>query len=103
LTSQHLQPIEPVPGGVRLQLLIQPRASVSGVAGLHDGRIRIRLAAPPVDGAANKALLRFLARTLGLALNALEITAGSSGRRKTVVARGISVGKAEQSLLAGNR
>jgi hypothetical protein len=96
-------PIEQVPAGVRLHLLIQPRASVSEVTGLHDGRIRIRLAAPPVEGAANKALLKLLAKALGVPLTALTLTKGSSGRRKEVIVSGIPLEKARQVLLQGNR
>lgn len=96
-------PIEPVPGGVRLQLLIQPRASVSEAVGLHDGRIKIRLAAPPVEGAANKALLKFLARSLGVSLTGLAITSGTNARRKVVLVTGVSVERAGQVLLTGGR
>ncbi len=53
-------------GGAVLELLVQPRASRTRVVGEHDGRLKIQLAAPPVDGEANAALLAFLADLLGL-------------------------------------
>lgn len=86
-------PIQPVPGGVRLLLVIQPRASKSEVVGLHGDRLKLRLAAPPVEGAANLALIDFLARELGVSRSAVHLTAGASARRKTVVVDGVSVSR----------
>ena len=73
-----------------LALLIQPRASKSRVVGVHDGRLKVAVAAPPVDGAANKALLRLLAKRLGVARGALTVEAGATGRRKRLRVRGVS-------------
>ncbi len=67
-----------------LDLLVQPRAARTELAGLHDGRLKLRLTAPPVDGAANTALVGFLASRLGLPRSALSVAHGSSARRKTV-------------------
>jgi uncharacterized protein (TIGR00251 family) len=86
------------PGGVRLQLRIQPRASRSEVVGLHGDTIRIRLAAPPVDGAANEALVELLAERLGVARAEVRIRAGLSGRSKLVDVRGVSLVEAAQRL-----
>ncbi|HET8725399.1 MAG TPA: DUF167 domain-containing protein [Anaeromyxobacteraceae bacterium] len=73
-----------VPGGVALEVLVQPRASRTRVVGEHDGRLKIQLAAPPVDGEANAALVEFLARTLGVRRSDVVIERGETGRRKTV-------------------
>jgi uncharacterized protein (TIGR00251 family) len=73
-----------VPGGVALEILVQPRASRTRVVGEHDGRLKIQLAAPPVDGEANAALLEFLARALGARRAAVTLERGETGRRKTV-------------------
>ena len=62
-------------GGAVLELLVQPRASRTRIAGEHDGRLKIQLAAPPVEGAANDALLAFLARSPGV----LPFRAGGYG------------------------
>jgi hypothetical protein len=70
--------------GWLLDLLVQPRAARTELAGLHDGRLKLRLTAPPVDGAANAALVGFLADRLQLPRGALCVARGSSGRRKTV-------------------
>ncbi len=67
-----------------LDLLVQPRAARTELAGLHDGRLKLRLTAPPVQGAANTALVEFLADRLGLPRGAVEIARGDSGRRKTI-------------------
>jgi uncharacterized protein (TIGR00251 family) len=96
-------PIESAPGGVRLHLLIQPRASVSEIVGLHAGRIKIRLAAPPVDGAANKALLKFLAKALKVSPTAVVIASGATGRRKAVTVGGVSIDQTRNSLLPNIR
>ena len=52
---------------VRISVYVQPRASKTAIAGMHDGAIKIRLAAPPVDGAANTALIEFIAERVGVA------------------------------------
>ncbi len=93
-----MNPVEPTDAGVRLRLRVQPRASRTEVMGLHGDLIRIRLSAPPVDGAANEELVRFLAATLAVPTRAVEITAGHSGRQKTVLVRGIGVAAAEAAL-----
>ncbi len=96
-----MTPIEPLAGGVRLAIRVQPRAARSEVAGLHGDRIRIRLAAPPVDGAANDALVRFLAEALGVPARAVTITGGLASRSKTVLATGVSPAEAAARLGIG--
>jgi hypothetical protein len=71
-------------GGVILEVLVQPRASRTRVAGEHDGRLKIQLAAPPVDGEANAALVAFLAAARGVRKADVAIERGDTGRRKTV-------------------
>jgi uncharacterized protein (TIGR00251 family) len=93
-------PISAVAGGIRLHIQVQPRASRSEIAGLHGGRIRIRLAAPPVDGAANEELIRFLAGAMGISKSALRIQSGRSGRRKTLHVAGVTLAAA-RALLEG--
>ncbi|HEY8537555.1 MAG TPA: DUF167 domain-containing protein [Steroidobacteraceae bacterium] len=67
---------------VRFEVYVQPRASKTAVAGMHDGRLKVRLAAPPVDGAANAELVRFVAECLGVSKSEVRIVAGESSRRK---------------------
>jgi len=78
------------PGGVVLELLVQPRASRTRVVGEHDGRLKLQLAAPPVDGEANAALIEFLASELAVKKTAVVIARGETGRRKTVRVIGVS-------------
>ena len=67
-----------------LSLRVQPRASRDGVAGDEGDRLRLRLAAPPVDGAANDRLLRFLADAFGVPRSDVTLLAGHSARQKRV-------------------
>ena len=63
---------------------VVPRASRSEIAGEHDGALRVRIAAPPVDGAANDELVRVLARAFGVPRSAIEIAGGHASKLKTV-------------------
>lgn len=79
------------PGGVRIQLLVQPRASRTEVVGLHGDALKVRVAAPPVDGAANEAIIRFFADRLDVPRNRVRLTKGGSGRRKVLEIDGIGL------------
>jgi uncharacterized protein len=83
-------PISPTATGVHLWLRIQPRASREEVVGVSGDAIRIRLTAPPVDGAANEALVRFLAVRLEVPRSAVELVSGLTGRTKLVAVAGLS-------------
>jgi uncharacterized protein (TIGR00251 family) len=61
------------------------------VAGVHGAALKVRLHAPPVDGAANEELVKFLARSLGVARRAVRIVAGQTSRSKVVEIEGVSV------------
>lgn len=67
-----------------------PRASKSEIVGSHDGALKIRLASPPVEGAANLELVKILSKTLGVSRNAIEILSGQTARTKQVKISGIS-------------
>ncbi len=92
-----------IPGGVRVLVRAQPRASRSAVVGtLDDGRgglaLKVAVAAPPVDGAANAAIVELLADVLGVPKRAVTVARGESGRNKQVEVRGITVEVAEERL-----
>ena len=70
--------------GSQLALAVSPNARRTGADGLHDGALRVRLAAPPVDGKANDQLLAWLAAELGCPRRAVRLLRGDSARRKTV-------------------
>ena len=71
-------------GALTFAVVVVPRASRSEIVGEHGGALRVRIAAPPVDGAANGELQRLLAKILKLPQNAVEIIAGSNSKRKIV-------------------
>ena len=73
------------PGRWRRRLHVQPGASRTAVQGEHDGCLKLAVAAPPVDGRANDAIVKWFARRLGVPRAALHIAAGASGRRKTLL------------------
>lgn len=68
----------------RFDVRVQPRASRNEVAGMQNGALRVRLHAPPVEGAANEALLKFLAVELGVPRRDIRIVSGFSSRNKVV-------------------
>lgn len=92
--------IEERNGMVRLRVRAQPRASRTEVMGEHDGALRIRVAAPPVDGAANDELRRFLARRLGVPQSAVIVASGDTGRTKVIEISGVDAATVSQLLLA---
>ena len=69
---------------IRVGVHVQPRASRSEIAGLHGAALKVRLQAPPVDGAANEALVRLLADRLGVPRRSVRVVAGATSRAKTV-------------------
>jgi uncharacterized protein len=78
---------------------VQPRASRTEVAGKRGDFLKIRLAAPPVDGAANEELVRFVAEKLGVAKRAVRLVTGQNARRKTIEVTGVTPTQLETSLL----
>jgi len=75
-------------GQLIFKVRVVPRASRSEIVGEHDGVLRVRIAAPPVDGAANEELVRLLSQLFGLPRGAIEISAGHSSKLKTVKVTG---------------
>lgn len=91
-------PIEDHADGCRIFFYARPRASRTKIAGLHGGRVKIQLSAPPVDGAANDEVIAFLSKKLGVRKSDIELTSGLSGKRKTIVAHGIDAAQAKEKL-----
>ena len=89
-----------VPGAVELLVLVQPRASRTRVVGEHDGRIKIALAAPPVEGEANAALIEFLSDTLDVRKGDVTLLEGDTGRRKRLSVRGVAPAEVMAKLKA---
>jgi len=93
--------LKPLPDGVELAILVQPRASRTRVVGEHDGLLKIQLAAPPVDGEANAALVEFVARQLGLSRRDVTLVAGDTSRRKRLRLSGIDAARVEAVMSGG--
>ena len=77
-------------GGCELVVLVQPRASRTKVVGELDGRLKIALAAPPVDGEANAALIVFLSDELNVRKSEVSLLDGETSRRKRLAVRGVA-------------
>lgn len=84
--------------GVRFAVRVQPRSSRAGVDGVHGDALRVRVNAPPVDGAANEAVVELLAKALGVAKRAVRIVGGATSRSKTVDVDGVSATDARARL-----
>ena len=82
--------VQATPDGVALFVKIIPRAGVTRVAGTREGRLLIRLAAAPVDGAANDALVAFLSRTLKVPARNIRLESGARNPRKELSIAGIT-------------
>ena len=82
-------------GAVRFAVRVQPRSSRIGVDGVHGDALKVRVHAPPVDGAANEAVVDVLAKALGVARRAVRIVAGESSRSKVVEVTGIGAAAVE--------
>lgn len=76
--------------GTLVDLLVSPRASKSRVMGLHDERVKVQIAAPPVDGEANEEVVAFFSRALGLPRAQVALQSGATGKRKRLLVRGMT-------------
>ena len=82
--------------GLTFAVRIVPRASRSEIAGEHNGALRIRIAAPPVEGAANRELIRFLAKLFTVPQKAVDLVSGAASKNKIVRIRNANPEKLEQ-------
>jgi len=96
----HQTPIRRHKDGLLIKVYVQPRAAKNTIAGLHGGALKLRLTAAPVDGAANKMCLQFLAKKLNISKSALQIKNGHTSRTKTILCR---CSRDEGSKLACNK
>jgi len=87
--------------GIELDVRVIPRAKKTAIGGERDGCVLVRLAAPPVDGAANEALIRYFAQLCAVPLRAVRIVSGERGRRKRVAIEGVS-GDSMRELIRGS-
>ena len=85
--------------GVLLQVFIQPRASKDMIVGLHGDRLKIKVAAPPVEGEANKRCIQFLAKCLSVPRSTLQIVSGHNSRNKTLLLKSEETPPSEQIFM----
>ncbi|HVF28305.1 MAG TPA: DUF167 domain-containing protein [Pyrinomonadaceae bacterium] len=90
-------------GAVTSAVRVVPRASRTEAAGVHENSLRVRLAAPPVEGAANKELIRFLARALNVPARNIEIISGLTSKTKRVRVHGVNKKLLENIAADGKR
>jgi uncharacterized protein len=99
------RPWQPAADGVTLAVRLTPRGGREGLDGVQeiDGQacLRVRVTAPPVEGAANAALVAWLAKALGLRRSDISLVAGERGRIKRLHLRGEGIGGRLEALLAG--
>ena len=95
-------PLESISEGVLLRVRVQPKASRNSVMVDETGRVRVALTAPPVDGAANTALLRFMARHLGLKRRQIQLHSGARSRDKSLLLTDCSLTKVASFLGVGS-
>lgn len=80
-------------GGITFDVRVVPRSSKSEIVGLHDGALKIRLASPPLNGAANAELIKLLAKSFGVSKGEVEIVSGSTAKSKRVRISGATLAK----------
>ena len=88
-------------GRVRFSVHVQPRASRTEIVGVHGDALKIRIAAPPVDGAANDELVRFLSNIFAVSRRDVRILAGETSRSKLVEILGVTEGAVHDLADAG--
>lgn len=84
--------------GVSFDIHVNPHASRAGIAGLAEGMLKVKVTAPPVEGAANEAVIALLSKKLGLRKSQMKISAGAKGRKKTILVGDISRSDLERKI-----
>jgi uncharacterized protein len=90
-------------GAVLLPVRVTPRSNKNEIVRFDGDVLKVRLKAPPVDGKANEALVKFLAQEFRVPASNIEITRGHASRTKVLSIRGISAKQVEETILASNR
>lgn len=89
--------LSPCKEGVRIALFVQPKASKNEIQGLHGNALKIRIKAPPVDGAANEACIQFIAKKIKRPPSSLRLVSGHSSRQKQILVP-LTEGESPESL-----
>ena len=94
-------PIRDTPGGVTFQVRVQPRAKKNAIVGEVGEALKLALTAPPLEGRANEACVRFLAEVLNVARSSVTIAAGASSRNKVIRVAGLTAAQVKKRLAVG--
>lgn len=86
-------------GSLTFSVRVSTRASRSGAAGEHDGALKLRIAAPPVDGAANEEIVKVVAKLFGVSRGNISIVSGQTSRLKRIAVDGIADAAAAERML----
>lgn len=84
--------------GLSFDIHVNPHASRADIAGISEGMLKVKVTAPPVEGAANQACIGLLSKKLGLRKSQMKISAGARGRKKTILVSEISKADLEQKI-----
>jgi uncharacterized protein len=84
--------------GLTFDIQVIPHASRAEISGMQDGVLKIKVTAPPVEGAANEACIKLLAKELGLKKSHMEISSGAKSRKKTVMVKDITKAALETKI-----
>ena len=84
--------------GLTFDIQVIPHASRAEIAGVQEGAFKVKVTAPPMEGAANEACIKLLARELGLKKSQMEISSGAKSRKKTVMIKDISKAELETKI-----
>lgn len=98
MSDDNAGPIHALSVGVRIRVHAQPGAKSTELAGLHDGALKVRVQAPPLEGRANEELIRFLAERLEVARSQITLIRGAKSRSKLFEVSGISETQARTCL-----
>lgn len=91
-------PITETKSGLMLKVRVLPRSSRTEASGIQDGALKLKITAPPVEGQANEACLRFLSETLGIRKSQITLVAGQTSKSKTFAISGVGRQKLEHRL-----
>ena len=90
MNSAELE-IRSIDGGIEVRLHIQPRAKQSGIVGIHNKSLKVKITAPPVDDAANRAIIDYFSNLLGIAKSNIKIASGMKSKEKSLQIKGVSL------------
>ncbi|HQF85557.1 MAG TPA: DUF167 family protein [Smithellaceae bacterium] len=90
--------IREMKSGLSFGIQVNPHSSRAEIAGIADGLLKVRVTAPPVEGAANDAVIALLSKKLGLKKSQMAIAAGTRGRKKSIVVNGVSRTELERKI-----